>query len=95
MTEFPGKQNVAGAGEAGHSGKDVRSDLHALLIEPRGRWRPPDIAMESRVAPYYGDSIKAQARQVLEALGIKQARVVIRDEGALPFAISARIEAAA
>ena len=51
--------------------------------------------MESRVAPYYGDSILAQARQVLEALGVKHARVAIHDEGALPFVISARIEAAA
>ena len=54
-----------------------------------------DITMESRVAPYYGNSIVAQARQVLEALGVKHARVAIHDEGALPFVISARIEAAA
>ena len=51
--------------------------------------------MQSRVAPYYGDSILAQARQVLDVLGIKHARVEIRDEGALPFVISARIETAA
>ena len=87
------ENKTAGVGEAGHFGKDVRSDLH-VSIEPRDGGGL-DIAMESRVALYYGDSIRAQARQVLEALGIKQARVVIRDEGALPFAISARIEAAA
>jgi citrate lyase subunit beta/citryl-CoA lyase len=51
--------------------------------------------MESRVAPYYGNSILAQARHVLEVLGIKHARVALHDEGALPFVISARIEAAA
>jgi citrate lyase subunit beta/citryl-CoA lyase len=51
--------------------------------------------MQSRVAPYYGDSIAAQARQVLEVLGIRHARVELRDEGALPFVISARIETAA
>ncbi len=51
--------------------------------------------MQSRVAPYYGESIVAQARQVLDALGIKHARVELRDEGALPFVISARIETAA
>jgi len=81
------------AGEAGHFGKDVRSDLH-VAIEPRDGGGL-DIAMESRVAPYYGTSILAQARQVAESLGIKHARVVIHDEGALPFVISARIEAAA
>ena len=81
------------AGEAGHFGKDVRSDLH-VAIEPRDGGGL-DIAMESRVAPYYGTSILAQAREVAESLGIKHARVVIHDEGALPFVISARIEAAA
>ncbi len=86
-------EEKAAAGEAGHFGKDVRSDLH-VAIEPRDGGGL-DITMESRVAPYYGNSILAQARQVLEALGIKHARVAIHDEGALPFVISARIEAAA
>src|SRR5439155_3469124 len=81
------------AGEAGHFGKDERSDLH-VAIEPRDGGGL-DIAMESRVAPYYGNSILAQARHVAESLGIKHARVVMHDEGALPFVISARIEAAA
>jgi len=81
------------AGEAGHFGKDVRSDLH-VAIEPRDGGGL-DITMVSRVAPYYGNSILTQARQVLEVLGVKHARVAIHDEGALPFVISARIEAAA
>ena len=81
------------AGEAGHFGKDVRSDLH-VAIEPRDGGGL-DITMVSRVAPYYGSSILTQARQVLEVLGVKHARVAIHDEGALPFVISARIEAAA
>ncbi len=78
--------------EAGHWGKDVRSDLH-VVIEPR-EGGGVEITLESRVAPYYGDSIRAQARQVLESLGVKHARVAIHDEGALPFVISARIETA-
>src|SRR3989449_366447 len=78
--------------EAGHWGKDVRSDLH-VAIEPR-EGGGVEITLESRVAPYYGDSIRAQARQVLESLGVKHARVAIHDEGALPFVISARIETA-
>jgi citrate lyase subunit beta/citryl-CoA lyase len=87
------EEKTAGPGEAGHFGKDVRSDLH-VAIEPRDGGGL-DITTESRVAPYYGDSILAQARQVLEVLGIKHARVALHDEGALPFVISARIEAAA
>src|SRR5713226_7635465 len=83
----------AGSGEAGHCGRDVRSDLH-VAIESRHSGGL-EITMQSRVAPYYGESIVAQARQVLEVLGIKHAHVELRDEGALPFVISARIEAAA
>ncbi|MGH9504893.1 MAG: aldolase/citrate lyase family protein [Terriglobales bacterium] len=86
-------EKSAGMGEAGHAGKDVRYDLH-VAIEARDSGGL-EITMQSRVAVYYGDSISAQARQVLEALGVKHARVEIRDEGALPFVISARIEAAA
>lgn len=82
---------VTGA-EAGHSGAEIRSDLH-VRIEP---CLHGGIAIEltSRVEPYYGDSIRRQAEDVLEALGIRHAHVKIHDEGALPFVIAARIEAA-
>jgi len=79
-------------GKAGHSGADVRSDLE-VRIEPRERGGI-EIELESRVKPYYGDSIRRQAEEVLEALGIRHAQVQIHDEGALPFVIAARIEAA-
>src|SRR5438876_8014115 len=80
------------SGEAGHSGADIRSDVH-VRIEPRDRGGI-GIQLESRVKPYYGDSIKRQAEEVLEALGVRHAEVQIHDEGALPFVIAARIEAA-
>src|SRR5438477_6602006 len=79
--------------EAGHWGKDVRSDLHVSL-EPRDSGGL-EILLQSRVAAYYGDSILAQARGVLGVLGIQNAHVSIHDEGALPFVIAARLEAAA
>jgi citrate lyase subunit beta/citryl-CoA lyase len=82
----------ARTGEAGHWGTDIRSDLH-VRIELRERGGC-DIQLESRVAPYYGDSIRRQADEVLEALGVRHAHVQIHDEGALPFVIAARIEAA-
>lgn len=77
---------------AGYWGKEIRSDLH-VEIEPR-QSGGVDVSLESRVAPYYGDAILAQARKVLDQLGVRDARVAIHDEGALPFAIAARIEAA-
>ncbi len=84
---------TARVGEAGHHGKDVRSDLH-VAIAPRNS-SGLEITLESRVGLYYGSSILCQTRQVLESLGVKHARISIHDDGALPFVISARIEAAA
>ncbi len=79
-------------GEAGHCGPEIRSDLYVRL-EPRDSGGL-QIELESRVKAYYGDSIRKQAEEVLEALGVRHAQVLIRDEGALPFVIAARIEAA-
>lgn len=80
------------ATEAGHWGNEVRSDVHvAFEAQESGGI---EISLDSRVAPYYGNSILEQAREVLGELGVKHARVTIHDEGALPFVIAARIEAA-
>jgi citrate lyase subunit beta/citryl-CoA lyase len=79
--------------EAGHWGKEVRSDAH-VAFEARDSGGV-EISLESRVAPYYGTAILEQTREVLGELGVKHARVAIHDEGALPFIIAARIEAAA
>jgi citrate lyase subunit beta/citryl-CoA lyase len=78
--------------DAGHWGKEIRSDLH-VAFEPETTGGI-EISLDSRVAPYYGQSILQQAREVLDELGVKHARVTIHDEGALPFVIAARIEAA-
>jgi len=78
--------------EAGHWGDEIRSDLHVAL-EPRAAGGI-EIELESRVAPYYGKSIRAQALSVLETLGVAHARVTIHDAGALPYVIAARLEAA-
>jgi citrate lyase subunit beta/citryl-CoA lyase len=78
--------------EAGHWGKEVRSDIH-VEFEARDNGGI-EISLESRVTPYYGTAIMEQTREVLDELGAKHARVAIHDEGALPFVIAARIEAA-
>src|SRR5258708_17138205 len=77
--------------EAGHWGKEVRSDVHVAL-EARDSGGV-EISLESRVAPYYGAAILEQTREVLSELGVKQARVSIHYEGAPPFVIPARIGA--
>lgn len=77
-------------GEAGRQGADVRSDLFV-------RYEPGEtlqIELQSRVGLYYGDQIREQAKAVLASLGIAGGKLTITDEGALPFVIGARIEAA-
>ncbi len=91
MTAQETKDRVRCA-EAGRCGTDVRSDLHVAL-EPRDSGGV-EIRLESRVSFCYGGSIRAQTCEVLESLGVRHANLSIRDEGALPFVIAARIEAA-
>jgi len=79
-------------GEAGRAGGDVRSDLH-VSFEQRASGGV-EIELQSRVALYYGDAIRQQVGDVLRALGIEHAHLEIVDEGALPFVIAARVEAA-
>ena len=79
-------------GEAGRAGSDVRSDLHVSVEERPGGG--VEIELRSRVALYYGDNIRQQVRDVLRALGVEHAFVKMVDEGALPFVIAARVEAA-
>jgi citrate lyase subunit beta/citryl-CoA lyase len=79
-------------GEAGRAGDDVRSDLY-VSFEARGSGGI-EIGLRSRVELYYGEVIRRQVRDVLRALGVDHAFIEIVDEGALPFVIAARIEAA-
>src|SRR4051812_727200 len=79
-------------GEAGRAGKDVRSDPHETFDERKHGGIEVDL--QSRVDLYYGEAIRVQATHVLHALGISHALVKLVDEGALPFVIDARLEAA-
>ena len=76
----------------GNKGKTVRSDCFITfeLKDIGGH----DIRLESKVAVMYGNAIRSQARELLEFFGIQDASLIIEDSGALPWVISARIEAA-
>lgn len=91
MTQVMERAGIS-IGEAGHCGTDIRSDLH-VRIEPRNSGGLT-LEIGSRVQSYYGQAIRRQAEEVLEALGVRHASVQVQDEGALPFVIAARIEAA-
>lgn len=78
--------------EAGRRGEDIRSDCW-ISIETKPD-RGPDILVTSKVKTIYGESIERLITEGLELFGIKNARVEIEDQGALPFVIMARLEAA-
>ena len=77
---------------SGNAGPKIRSDCEITLeLKDSGGIQ---IELESKVKALYGDSIKALVSEILEFYGIKNAQVMIKDSGALPFVISARTEAA-
>jgi len=78
---------------AGHRGPDARSDCWMRV------WRPePGVATEvilrSKVASMYGFSIRALLIETRTTLGADDLSIEIEDQGALPYALMARLEAA-
>jgi len=77
----------------GNHGGNIRSDCRVTL--ERRKTGGLEVLLQSRVQSMYGRQIREQAAGVLTKLGISHARIHIEDTGALPFVLSARIEAAA
>jgi citrate lyase subunit beta/citryl-CoA lyase len=79
-------------GEAGRRGDDVRSDAHVSVeIHDSGGL---NLAVASKVASFYGRSIRETATAVLARFGVEHGQIEIDDKGALPFVLAARIETA-
>ncbi len=77
---------------AGRKGTNVRSDCHVqLTITDKDGIK---IELRSKVESLYGNSIRTQISGILKYFGIKNATVVVEDQGAVPFVIAARVEAA-
>lgn len=83
---------MATIAKAGNSGSRVRSDcfVQLELTETGGI----QIELKSRVASLYKESITDLVHEVLVFFEIKQAKIELVDRGALPWVISARLEAA-
>ena len=77
---------------SGNAGPKVRSDCEIKLEITSGGGYSIDLV--SRVKTLYGNSINDLIKEILRFFGIKNARIGITDSGALPFVISARLEAA-
>ena len=77
---------------AGNAGPKVRSDCEIKLeLKEKGGIV---IDLISKVKTLYGESITNLCREVLNFYKIRNAVLKINDSGALPFVISARLEAA-
>ena len=76
---------------AGMRGEGIRSDCWVQVEESTAQ---PQILLTSKVAAFYGGAIRRQIAETLQALNASDLTVTLEDSGALPFTISARIEAA-
>ncbi|MBU7043831.1 MAG: citrate lyase acyl carrier protein [Theionarchaea archaeon] len=76
-----------------HTGKAGTDESSDILIEIT----PSDtlsITLESKVESLYGKKIRAVIEETLKDMGITGATVHARDNGALDYAIRARVKAA-
>jgi len=76
---------------AGNRGEGVRSDCYVSLTLTRDTGRK--VNLHSKVKVLYGNSIRKLCQDMLDFYGISNGVLDIEDSGALPFVLSARIEA--
>jgi citrate lyase subunit beta/citryl-CoA lyase len=77
---------------AGRMDDATRSDC-LVEVEPKTRGGIT-LELESKVESLYGDSIRRELEEACAALGLAHAAFRITDQGALPYVLGARIEAA-
>ncbi len=75
----------------GPKGDKPRSDLRVTFSKNSS---PLKVSIQSKVESLYGDSIKESVLQTCDELEVSTGLLEIDDYGALPFVISARVEAA-
>lgn len=77
---------------AGNRGDNIRSDCFITLELTQNKGR--EIQVKSKVGTLYGSSIERLCRDMLDFYQIENARLIVDDQGALPFTLAARIECA-
>lgn len=63
-----------------------------VMIEPSDKGI--ELHLESSVLAQYGEEIEKTIREVLENLGVSNARLIVRDKGALDCILRARVQTA-
>ena len=75
------------------AGLEEKSDIVVCLF-PGSENSGIQIEIESTVKSLFGDQIRASILGVIEEYGMTDLRVAVRDQGALDYAIRARVQAA-
>ena len=85
-------QVAANAAEAGRRGPDVRGDcwVSIALTNAGGI----DLQLKTKLESMYGEATRKLIRECLATLGVRNATAAVEDTGALPFVLTARVEAA-
>ncbi len=84
--------NAERVATAGNQGKKVRSDCYVRIeLTDSGGLR---IDLQSKVKFMFGDEITGWIEKVCTYFGVENALVEMTDSGALPFVLTARLEAA-
>ena len=89
MTE-PRKKRILHEAKAG---LEERGDI-LVCLSPKEEGSGVQIEVESTVKSMFGDQIRASALGVIEGYGLSDLKLTIRDQGALDYAIRARIQTA-
>jgi citrate lyase subunit gamma (acyl carrier protein) len=75
------------------AGLDERGDV-LVCLTPAMENSGIQIDIESTLMSLFGDQIRASAAGVIEGYGLTDLRLTIRDQGALDYAIRARVQTA-
>jgi citrate lyase subunit beta/citryl-CoA lyase len=85
------KQNIKKS-SAGKRGESVRSDCYfEIELKNSGGIK---LSLKSKVESMYGESIKEMILDMAKFFGIRDAKILLEDNGALPFVLAARFELA-
>jgi citrate lyase subunit gamma (acyl carrier protein) len=76
-----------------NAGLDERGDV-LVCLSPAGESGGIQINVESTLMSLFGDQIRASAVEVIEGYGLKDLKLTIHDQGALDYAIRARVQTA-
>ena len=75
------------------AGRKDRGDIE-ISFEPLGEKSGIEIIVETSIERLYGDKLRAEILKHLDELGVRDCRIIAIDDGALPYVVRSRVEAA-